>query len=94
MGTVALHTPSPRAARPRDDVPVESTVDALEGVSLDNPKVGIVDSGVAVRVEHHSSQAIVQLIFGVAPDEIERRPSPFAVPTAALISRPGFAFQV
>lgn len=92
MGTVAAHTIAPRAARPWHNVPMASTVDALKSVHLDNPAVGIVYSGVAVR--SHSSQAMVALMFGVAPDEMLRSPSPFAVPTALLISRPGFAFQV
>jgi hypothetical protein len=91
---VALHTEAPRAARARLDVPVESAVDTLDGVHLDDPEIRVIDSGVAVGVEHHSSQAMVQLMLGVAPEAILRKPSPFAVPTAALISRPGFAFQV
>ncbi len=73
-------------------MPMETAMHASERIHLDDPQVGIVDAGVASRL--HSSQAIVQVMFGVAPDEMLRSPSPFAVPTAVLISLPGFAFQV
>lgn len=92
MRSVALHTVAPRPARARHDVPVESTVDALERIHLDNPDIGIIYAGVAVR--SHSSQAMVALMFGVAPDEMLRSPRPFAVPRMDLISLPGLAFQV
>lgn len=92
MWPIAAHTVAPRASGAWHNVPMASTVDALKSVHLDNPAVGIVYSGVAVG--SHSSQAMVALVFGVAPDEMLRSPSPFAVPTADLISRPGLAFQV
>lgn len=92
MRAVALHTEASRAARARNDMPVKPTMDALKGVHLDNPDIRVIYSGVASRL--HSSQATVALIFGVAPDEMLRSPSPFAVPRMDLISLPGFAFQV
>jgi len=92
MRPIALHTPAPRATRAGHEVPVESAMDALKRVHLDNPDIGIIYPSVAVR--SHSSQAMVTLIFGVAPEAILRTPSPFAVPTMALISLPGLAFQV
>lgn len=92
MGAVTFHTEASRPARARDDLPVESTVDTLDSVHLDNPNLGIIYTGVTVCF--HSSQAMVTLMFGVAPDAMLRTPSPFAVPTADLISLPGLAFQV
>src|SRR3981189_2603916 len=80
--TIALHAPAARAARHRDDMPVKTAVHALQCIHLDRPKVWIVNASVAVR--SHSSQASVALMFGVAPEEILRSPSPFAVPTADL----------
>lgn len=73
-------------------MPVEATVDALKRVHLDDPDIGIIYPAVAVWF--HSSQAKVVVTFGVAPDEMLRSPMPFAVPTADLISLPGFEFQV
>ena len=45
-------------------------------------------------VRHYSSQASVQLMFGVPPEEIERTPMPFAAATVVRNSRPGLAIQV
>lgn len=92
MRPVALHAPATRAAGAWNYMPVEATVDTLERIHLDNPDIGIINSG--VTVSFHSSQAIVQFIFGVAPEAMLRSPRPFAVPTMALISLFGLAFQV
>ena len=49
-------------------MPVKSTVDALERVHLNDPEVRIIYPSVASGLRHYSSQAIVQLMFGVAPE--------------------------
>jgi hypothetical protein len=92
MRAVALHAVSPRASGAGNDVPMKTAMDASKSIHLDNPEVWIVDA--SITVWFHSSQAIVAVIFGVAPEEMLRNPSPFAVPTADLISLPGLAFQV
>lgn len=92
MRTITLHTPASSTPAASYYSPMPPTVNTLEGIGLNGRAVWSIDPQVAVRF--HSSHAIVTLIFGVPPETILRVPMPFAVPSGALISRPGLAIHV
>lgn len=91
MGRLAPHAVPAATARAGAHDPMAAAVAALE-------RVGFLDRAVTydgdAPVCPHSSHDKVQLVSGVPPEAIERTPTPFAVPTTVLISRPGFAIHV
>ena len=98
VGTAAPGAPPAVGARPWVYNPVAHAMHALGGVPLYSWTLRLNGYLVTTRprpaAHGHSSQATVALMLGVPPEAMDLRPTPFAVPTAVLISRPGLAIQV